>query len=198
MNIKIIVEVNRGVVPTEEQLELLAKHVTWQRVGKQSATRKLYMCILDHMKVNKFLDFMTEIGMDPILRKANKQNGMRIGFKYDEEGNVVRDTSEPEMADDDISTAFPQIQRSYEKVLSFKTRMVDSGKVDENDDPIMVEEEYDHVTETILVRKKVRDSEGNVVMEDSGEVDEDSNPIMVPVTEPDMMDVKPPTYMGWA
>jgi len=83
-------------------------------------------------------------------------------------------------------------------VLSFKTRIVDSGRVDENEEPIMVEEEYDHVTETIMVVKKVRDENGDVVMEDSGEVDEDSNPIMVPVTEPDMMDVKPPTYMGWA
>ena len=198
MIIKTFISVKRGVTLTEKQLELLKTHCDFTKVARATATRNLYICLIDHKLLNKLLDFLTEVGYAPILHKANKQNGMRIGFKYDDEGNVVRDTPEPEMADDDISVAFPQIQRSYEKVLSFKTRMVDSGKVDEDDAPIMVEEEYDHVTETILVRKKVRDSEGNVVMEDSGEVDEDSNPIMVPVTEPDMMDVKPPTYMGWA
>ena len=170
MIIKIIVEVNRGVSLTEGQMAKLreATHGLIS-LGKKSATRKLVMCLIDHSLVNKLLTFLTDNGFDPTLRKANKKNGMRLGFNKDENGNIVRDTSEVPanelLADHDISAAFPQVQRT------------------------------DH--EGNLIVKPVRDANGEVVMVQDG-VDGEGQPVMVVQTEADMMDVLPETFMGWA
>lgn len=124
--IKLIIEVERGVTLTDRQKDLLREALAgdWVKIGNSTATRKLVMCLIHHTLVQDLYDFAVARGFDPILKKANKMDGTRLGFQVDEEGNITRDYTEVPannlLPNLDISAAFPDIPR-----------------VDENGDPVM-------------------------------------------------------------
>lgn len=206
MIVKLIVEVNRGVSLTETQLENLKTHAEFTRIGIQSPTRKLYMCLIEHSLINLLIDFLTNNGFAPVIKRANKQDGTRLGFKIDENGDYIRDTNETDtlLADDDISAAFPQVQRTYEKIISFDTEIQKVGEIWNEEtqqmDDVMGEVQINIVTETVYCVKKTYDANGDIITEDfdTANIDGDPITIQVPVTEPDMMDVLPETFMGWS
>jgi hypothetical protein len=101
MIIKLVLEVNKGVTLTDIQKDKLRAALAgeWVTVGTPGASKKLVMCLIDHRLVVDLITFATARGFNPVIKKANKQDGTRLGFQkvVDEETGEIsyaRDTEE--------------------------------------------------------------------------------------------------------